>query len=359
MKILALSLDRDSLYSQTKTATRLARFGAYVDIYTSIVPSPLVAIVPLARNVVVYGTGGRNKLARLARVYRLATSFIRENRFDVITVQDAYFLGSLAAYIANKFSIALEIQIHGFEKYYGFRKFLAKRNMRRADAIRVVSERLKRELISEFSISPQKITVAPIYTEKGTHSVTAKTNFTFLSVGRLVPIKNVALQIEALAAIRARHPEARLVVVGDGPERIHLERLASRLGIGSAVEFVGMQTDVGSWYSRAHVFLFTSNREGWGLVAVEAASHGLPIIMTDVGLAGEFVIDGQNGIIVPVGGKNELSRAMERLMSSSYERERMGKAALASASALPSFDECMKRYIEGWRKASSRMSRSI
>jgi len=112
-----------------------------------------------------------------------------------------------------------------------------------------------------------------------------------LTVSRLVPVKNIFLQLESLAEIIKDHSQVVLTIVGDGPERERLQQLAKDLGIGDKVKFVGLVDNPDSFYASADAFLLTSNKEGWGLVVIEAGSFGLPVIMTDVGCAGEVVVD--------------------------------------------------------------------
>jgi len=85
------------------------------------------------------------------------------------------------------------------------RKFLAKKVLKNADSIRVVSQRLRRKLIDEFKINADKITVVPIYVERTTHNIQRITRnddkFIILTVGRLVLVKNIEMQIEAMAKV--------------------------------------------------------------------------------------------------------------------------------------------------------------
>jgi glycosyltransferase involved in cell wall biosynthesis len=356
VNILSLSLDQSVLDPESKTARRLSRFGEFVDRYDAVVPSASRAIIQLSEKVSARGSGGGNKFFRLFRTRAVAESLLRERKYDLITVQDPYYLASMARTLAKRFRIGLEIQVHGFEKLHGFRKLIAKRNLSKADRIRTVSERQKKALISDFGISPVKISVVPVYTDVGSIDCPPKKNsgFVFLTVARLVPVKNISLQLEALSEVVRKHPLVRFVIVGDGPDMKNLVSRAKQLGVFSLVDFVGRTEDTSPWYCSADAFLLTSDSEGWGIVAIEAASHSLPIIMTDVGLAGEIIKNNESGIIVPVGGKIELIEAMESLVASEDLRRRLGDGARAAVQKLPSFEDTMKRYVEGWDLAIKR-----
>jgi glycosyltransferase involved in cell wall biosynthesis len=357
MNILSFGLDQSALDPSSKTARRIARIGAAVDSLSVVVPSARPAEASLAGNVVVYGSGGVGKVGRFTRLYAVAKKVAVEKTIDMVTVQDAYFLASLAASIARRTGAAFEIQIHGFERYSGLRKSLARRNIGRADHIRVVSERLKRFVISEFNVPEERVSIVPVPSGIDHPECPPRPpaegagTFTFLSVARLVPVKGIDLMLSAFTDVVSRHPEARLEIVGDGPECRALESLAAELGVSEKVFFRGRQEDVGTFYCAADAFLMTSSSEGWGLSAVEAASYSLPIVMTDVGLAGEVLKDGESALVVPVGDKDALAAAMERVMASPADRERLGKAALLAVRRLPSLDETVRRYRAGWDKA--------
>ena len=117
-------------------------------------------------------------------------------------------------------------------------------------------------------------------------------------VGRLVPIKRVALFLRAVRCAADRKPGIRAVVVGDGPERAALERLSQSLGLSDMVAFVGHQRDVHGWLIRSKVFVLTSASEGLALSMMEAMTYGLPAIVTNVGDLGDLVDDGRNGYLI-------------------------------------------------------------
>jgi glycosyltransferase involved in cell wall biosynthesis len=277
---------------------------------------------------------------------------LREKKYDVITVQDQYFLALLAYRLARKFKIGLEIQVHGFEKFFGLRKIIAKFVIPRADAVRVVSQRLRKQLINDFGVKEEKITVVPIYTERVTHNVervTHKDSFVFLTVGRLVSIKNISLQIRALAEIIKQFPKVELWIIGDGIEEKKLE--VETRGHAS-VKFLGHHKNLEKFYSQADAFMLTSDYEGWGMAVVEAASFGLPIIMTDVGCAGEVIKNGESGIVISAGGQKELEEAMRIIIEDRNLREELGSGARKAVEKLPSKEEILKLYLESWKKAS-------
>ena len=356
MKILNLGLDNSALNKDSALAKRIVEYGGLVEKYVIVVPAKKNKVVKLSDNVLVYGIDVKNKMKGLLGIYILGGKLIRKESFDVISAQDQYYLGFVALKLARKFKIGLEIQVHGFEKYKGLRKLVAKYIIPRADAVRCVSQRLKKQLISEFGVDEEKIMVAPIHLKLRIKNYELRIKnkddkFVFLTVGRLVSVKNVGMQIKAMTEVVKKYSNAELWIAGDGEERKKLKLGIGGLGLGDNVKLLGWRDDLEKIYNKADAFLMTSNSEGWGLVVIEAASHGLPVIMTDVGCAGEVIKDEESGIVIPVGGQKKLEEVMVKLIEDKELRGRLGKSAQEAVRKLPSKEETLDLYKESWKLA--------
>lgn len=149
-----------------------------------------------------------------------------------------------------------------------------------------------------------------------------------LVLGRLVPEKGQALLLEAVAALRAAGRDVRLTVLGDGPDRGRLERLADRLGLRDVVHFGGAvpQTETAAWYQAADVFCLPSFAEGVPVVLMEAMATGLPVVTTRIAGIPELVEDGVSGRLVPPGRADLLASALAELADDPALRRRMGEA---------------------------------
>jgi glycosyltransferase involved in cell wall biosynthesis len=147
-----------------------------------------------------------------------------------------------------------------------------------------------------------------------------KTGFTLVYVGRLEPVKNHTLLLNAVQAALQFMPSLRLWMVGDGSERKTLESLASELGIASQVIFIGQQLDVAPFFSAADAFIMSSKSEGLPISLLQAFSLGLPAIVTDVGGMAEVVRLARAGFTVPVTDPAEMATAILRLASNDEER---------------------------------------
>lgn len=133
----------------------------------------------------------------------------------------------------------------------------------------------------------------------------------FVAVGRLVPQKNLALMLRAFAA--GAHPEDRLTLIGDGPERRSLQILTERLDISGRVDFRGYVSEPATLLPQFDFLLLSSNYEGVPAVVVEALAANLWIIATDCSRSmTALLLDGELGDLVPIGNEAIFARAIKR-----------------------------------------------
>lgn len=347
-------------------------------------------------NVRIYASGGKNKIISFFRACALAGRIAKEHKIDLITTQDAGYAGLIGYCLKKKFKVKLNVQIHGQEEKL-FNKILLfpfrKKIIKNADSVRVVSEWLKRWVMKKYRVRAEKIFKIPIYSQEkklrnleikkldpvderrasirnylpAEVSTCACLNadrlmrirelgdadinggiFTILTVGRLVKVKNIKLQIEALADVVKIFPDVKLIIVGDGTEKENLQKLASKLKLDDSVEFAGWQKDLAPYYENADLFLLTSNNEGWGMVVIEAMSAGCPVIMTDVGCAGEIVKNEENGIVIHIGDKKALIAAISEMITNKEKRAMFAEKGVKAVNILPNGEETLKMYGEMW-----------
>jgi glycosyltransferase involved in cell wall biosynthesis len=149
-----------------------------------------------------------------------------------------------------------------------------------------------------------------------------------LAVARLVEQKGLDVAVAALPAIRAAHPEAVLVVLGEGPLR---ERL--RAEAGDALVLPGRAGDVAAWLRRAELFVHPARWEGFGIVLLEAMLASLPVVATRVSAIPEIVADGDTGLLVPPDDPAALAEAVTTLLGDRERARALGAAGLARARA--------------------------
>lgn len=145
-------------------------------------------------------------------------------------------------------------------------------------------------------------------------------------VGRMAPIKRLDVLLRAVAGARLDDPRIRLALVGDGEERLGLERLARELSIERDVLFLGYRRELRPLFSAADVAVLSSDNEGTPVSLIEAGAAGLPAVATDAGGVRE-VVGEEAGIVVPRGDTEALAAGMTRLAGDADERERRGRAA--------------------------------
>jgi glycosyltransferase involved in cell wall biosynthesis len=155
----------------------------------------------------------------------------------------------------------------------------------------------------------------------------AKTGFTLVYVGRLEPVKNHALLLNAFRAAFQSMPGLRLWMVGDGSERMALENLAVEFGIAEQVTFWGQQLDVSPYFSAADAIIMSSRSEGLPMSLLQAFSLGLPAIVTDVGGMAEVVRLAKAGIVVSATDPAEMSAAILRLAAGGAEQAQFSNHA--------------------------------
>jgi glycosyltransferase involved in cell wall biosynthesis len=141
----------------------------------------------------------------------------------------------------------------------------------------------------------------------------------------MTAIKRVEDVVAAFAKLRRRGVEATLCLIGDGPDRVPVERLAHELGVMRDVLFLGYQRDVASYYSLIDALVLASANEGTPVVAIESLAAGKPVVSTRVGGVPDVVSDGEDGILVPPGDVDGLAEALERLAHDPDLRARYGR----------------------------------
>jgi len=153
------------------------------------------------------------------------------------------------------------------------------------------------------------------------------------TVARLSPEKGLDRLISAFERLVAVHPRARLVIVGDGPERARLEEgaRAARVPAGS-VRFLGRQERVEQFLPRFDVFALSSLTEGIPVAMLEAMAASRAVVATRVGGVPEVVLDGESGVLVPADDPDRLAEEIGRLVQDQVRRARLGAAALARVS---------------------------
>jgi glycosyltransferase involved in cell wall biosynthesis len=151
-----------------------------------------------------------------------------------------------------------------------------------------------------------------------------------LAIGRLIAQKDHATLLRAFGEIRAKHPDAMLAILGDGPLATETRSLVAELGLAGHVVLPG-RLETRDWLERADLFVHTSRWEGFGIVLLEAMLAGLPIVATRVSAVPEIVADGETGLLVEAGAVPALASALNDLLTETPLARSLGAAGQARA----------------------------
>lgn len=202
--------------------------------------------------------------------------------------------------------------------------------LRRADMVVYLSPLLMR--LGLEAVGPHQACVIPLAIDVYDDLRPGRSeSFTITTAARLLERKKVHVLIKAFAAFHAEVPAARLVVIGDGPERPRLEKLSGQLGVGEAVQFTGNLThrEVVSRIGASHVFVLPSVRESLGTVYFEAMSQGVPVVGTRGEGIADFIRDGEDGFLVGPDDPAALVRVLRALHGSPELWNRMAEGGRA------------------------------
>jgi glycosyltransferase involved in cell wall biosynthesis len=186
------------------------------------------------------------------------------------------------------------------------------------DRVITITESLRRFTIEEVGLPPEKVEtihyglddVPPAWGENPPDDMPADARI-LLAVSRLTPQKGLDVAVRALPLLA---PDTVLVVLGEGPERAELERLAGELGVARRVFLLGRVPDVAAWLQRATVLVHPARWEGFGLAVLEAMLAGLPVVASNISSLPELVVDGETGILVHADDAPALALGVARAL---------------------------------------------
>ena len=292
---------------------------------------------------------------RIIRANRGAWMVSSDNPFEIGVVS-----WMLARYARGKLFLQVHTDVLSPQFWQAswkeYTRFLcAKFVIPRADCIRVVSERIRRSLVESGLRDAKRIEVLPIATDvkrfsgalpsAACNEFLKKYSFRMIAVGRLVDKeKNFSMLLGVMKEFVKISPAAFLAIVGYGPDRntydslVRQNHLENNVIIGSEEEMKAFVCSGGertvqspradddflsSFYKSFDACVISSNYEGWNRVAVEAMAAGIPVLMTDVGCAGDVLKDGENGMVVRVNDPSAFLNALIKIYRDPDLRRRL------------------------------------
>lgn len=255
--------------------------------------------------------------------------------FDLIDAHYYYPDGVAAALLARKFGKPLAITARGTDLNLIPQHALPRRMIqwaaRQADASIGVCAALM-EVLRGWGISENKLHVmrngvdlqrfSPIDPMLARQRTRLGAGPVLLSVGHLIERKGHHLAVEAMPRILREHPQARLVIVGEGEERARIEATAQRLGVADHVQLQGAvpNTELAMWYSAADALILASSREGWANVLLESMACGTPVVATRIWGTPEVVASDTVGRLVDRRDGDAIAQAVLALLASPRDR---------------------------------------
>lgn len=341
------------------------------------------ANIRLAHNVNVHVISGSKLLAPFRLFVRLLALIRSLGRAGtLISSQDPFFLGLVSLAAARAGRVPLHIQVHVAFGSPWYRKAgivsqlrarIALFVLRSSDRIRTVSHVITEHCTQSLRISADRIDTIPLLIDinriraaehtlvssrTDTHALYPQYSHIVLIACRLTAQKNIPRALRAFVQVIRTLPDAGLVIVGRGEEEECIRALIEELGLVRSVALIPWSDDVPALMRSSDVFLISSDYEGYVMTAMEASASGLPIVMTDVGGAGEFVRHKENGLIVPVEDEAGLATALIRVLANPTLRKHLAVGGRRAASLLPSPEEYRVRIIESWEKTLVRCRKS-
>jgi N-acetyl-alpha-D-glucosaminyl L-malate synthase BshA len=213
-------------------------------------------------------------------------------------------------------------------------------SIKQSDGVTAVSEFLRRETVEHFDVAPERIQVIPNFVDLNEYKrdvhpchrarLSEEGEKIVMHISNFRPVKRVDDVVRVFARVHRQVP-ARLVLIGDGPERGRVQQTAEEEGVNERVLFLGKQESVAEILACADLFLLPSATESFGLVALEAMSCGVPVVATCVGGIPEVVPNGEAGYLAPVGDVDTMAEQSVRILKDADGWRRMSAHARAAA----------------------------
>ena len=288
-------------------------------------------------------------LRDLAATLRLAR-LIRRERPDILHTHTAKAgtVGRIAALLSGRKRPPIVVHTfhgHVLRGYFGpgrsrLFRLLERWLARRTTALIAVSPQVRDDLVSLGVAPPERFVVIRLGIEldervAGTQNGRLESRrylgipperFAVGWIGRMTAVKRTDDVLVAFKQLCDEGVDACLCMVGDGPDRVHLEQRAHELGVVRDTLFLGYQEDVAPFYAAFDALVLPSSNEGTPVSAIEALAAGRPVVATRVGGVPDVVQEGEDGFLVEPGATDELAQRLAQLARDPELRERMGRA---------------------------------
>ena len=312
-----------------------------------------------------------NLIKYLFNAFRSAIRLHKKKNFNLIHSQWIFpsgFLGLVLKFMINR---PLIVTIHGagifLMKKYPFLKPFLKLTLKKADLIIFNSNHTKNETLKIYNKLKNKIVLhqginidrfQDLKEREFPKNELFKDNLVILSVGRLIERKGFKYLITAMKHVKKAHPNAKLLIIGTGPEENTLKTLAKGLHLQDDVIFLGQVKGkyIPHYFTKSTLFVLPSiidrngDTEGLGIVLLEAMAAGIPVIGTDVGGIVDIIDSDQDGFLVPQKNIKELINSINELLTDKALREKYKKNGLHKVIEKFQWSKIANKTIQEYKK---------
>lgn len=373
MKVISIGTDRKLFEEGSGVRLRMVEYGKifeelHIIVFSLSNTKEVLQKQQIAENVFIYPTNSKNKLLYVLDAIKIAKNILEGLRFKlegregvILSSQDPFETGLVGLFLKLAYRLPLQIQLHtDFTNRYfithsilNFVRFpIGIFVLSFADSVRVVSQRIFNSIVS----LSHNVSILPVYSKIENKNVKrSESNIVnFLTVCRLAKEKDLQTVIFALKKVLDKGVDCQFTIVGDGSEKSSLQKLCQKLGLEERVIFTGWKNDLEEYYKNADIYISTSLYEGYGMSTVEAASFGLPLIISDTGVAGSLFLNEKEALVCKQKNVDEFADAMFRLVSDKELREKMGLAAKKAVEIEEiTFDKYLQEYKNSLESALS------
>ena len=300
-----------------------------------------------------YGEKRFNMQSVIASIKLQLPTILDGFRPDIIHAHTLGFDSEIGKYLKQKLGIPLVVTTHGSDcaiPYEQGRLEFLRSCCDGVDHIVSVSSALGNKLRTCGTITPITA-ILNGYAAQNCLGVREKKEFSFLQVGHLQAQKRPAITIQAFAKIYSIYPNARLTMIGAGPERERLELLCKELGIQDMVRFTGQLSnqEVLSEMAQTQFFVMPSVREGLGIVYLEAMASACITIGTEEEGIADVITSGENGFLVPPDDSDAIVRIVEWCLMHSEEAIKIAAHGRTDATEL-TWERNAQKYVQLFEK---------
>jgi N-acetyl-alpha-D-glucosaminyl L-malate synthase BshA len=213
---------------------------------------------------------------------------------------------------------------------------LVKFSIEQSDAVTSVSRFLREKTLTNFSIKNREIEVITNFIDTELYKrhencrlrrqIAPNNEKVLIHISNFRDVKRVPDTVKILAEVR-KHVDAKLLLVGDGPQRSEVEHLTRELGLTEHVKLLGKQSALPEILSAADIFLLPSQSESFGLAALEAMSCSVPVVATSAGGIPEVVVHGETGYVAEMGDTQRMAKYVVDLLTNQKKYDRFAAAS--------------------------------